>query len=147
MIKITAKRVKFNADTTIGEQYINGKFVFHSLEDVVREPFVKVKGQTAIPYGDYTLSVAYSPKYKRDMVYVSNTSNPRMIKCPDGSTYEGVILNHIGNYAKDTEGCILCGVWDGKTTSITQSTATFNEKWTPYINSIKQNGGTLTITK
>lgn len=57
----------------------------------------KVKGQTAIPSGEYTVVVTWSPRFKRDMPLVENVPG-----------FEGIRL-HSGNDAGDTEGCLLWG--------------------------------------
>lgn len=72
-------------------------------EDEIRElPGVmagswKIPGATAIPEGRYRLVIDYSPKFSRDM--------PHVLDVPG---FTGIRI-HIGNYAKDTEGCLLLG--------------------------------------
>lgn len=92
---------------SIGILSINGKRICETLEDedrglrselsVYTLNQLKVKGETAIPIGTYQVVVTYSPRFKKML--------PLLLHVP---AYEGVRI-HSGNYAKDTEGCILCG--------------------------------------
>lgn len=91
---------------TIGNLYIDGVFYCNILEDTVRDfnkngifdcGEVKIKGNTAIPYGEYDIIVTYSPKFKREL--------PILLNVP---AFEGIRI-HRGNTNKDTEGCLLPG--------------------------------------
>ena len=78
-LKITVKRKIFNECDTIGDLYVSYpetpdtlEFVCNTLEDKVRNPkgtkkedFVKVYGETAIPYGTYRVIMSYSNAFKR----------------------------------------------------------------------------------
>lgn len=104
-IKVVRKYRK--ADYTIGQVYINGVYFCDSLEDTDRKlkntdhlskiQAVKVYGQTAIPLGKYNVSYTYSPKFGKNM--------PEIMNVPG---YSGVRI-HVGNFAKDTLGCLLLG--------------------------------------
>ena len=53
---------------TIGRLYVNGALFSNTLEDPVRDysnPDYKVYGKTAIPYGRYRVTMAYSPKFSK----------------------------------------------------------------------------------
>lgn len=86
---------------TVGRMMVNGEFFCNTLEDVVREIDVngvgKIKGETAIPAGEYKVIVNYSPKFGRQM--------PRLLNVP---FFDGILI-HSGNTAKDSAGCILVG--------------------------------------
>ena len=88
---------------TPGLLFIEGRFFAWTLEDVVREikgkPVKdwKVYGQTAIPYGVYTLDMTFSPKFQKVM--------PLVMAVPG---FEGIRI-HSGNTAEHSEGCILVG--------------------------------------
>lgn len=83
--------------STIGELSIDGAFECFTLEDVVREPGVKVPGQTAIPAGRYSIVVTPSQRFHEDL--------PLLLDVPG---FEGIRI-HAGNTDRDTEGCILVG--------------------------------------
>ena len=94
-MKIIVKRLHKTSNSTIGELSIDGKFECYTLEDVERES--KIYGKTAIPKGTYEIVMTMSNRFKIVL--------PLLLKVPN---FEGVRI-HAGNYAKDTEGCILLG--------------------------------------
>ena len=106
-MRLTLKRIANRKDYCIGKLYINGKYFCDTLEDVDRGlddsmteeeiKSIKVKGQTAIPVGIYTVLLTYSPKYKKVMPLINNVKG-----------YSGIRI-HSGNSSKDTEGCLLVG--------------------------------------
>lgn len=120
-MKIKVDRVQRDEDVTIGVLTIEGSdFTCFTLEDPVREvPGVPVKdwkipGETAIPAGTYAVSVTYSPRF--------NTPLPLLAAVPG---FEGVRI-HAGNFARDTEGCLLVGLQRAEK-SIVQSRAALAE--------------------
>lgn len=93
---------------TIGKLYRlhgdNEIYICDILEDVVRNPittainkFVKIYGETAIPYGKYEIVRTYSNRFKKVM--------PLLLNVPH---YEGVRI-HTGNTAAQSCGCLICG--------------------------------------
>lgn len=92
---------------TAGRMYCDGDLLCYTLEDPVREikgePVEKwkVKGETAIPEGQYRVILTKSPRFKRVL--------PEVLNVP-GFT---AIRIHAGNQTKDTDGCILVGMYDG----------------------------------
>ena len=91
---------------TIGNLYINGVFFCNILEDKIVDlnknglfdcGEFKIKGHTAIPYGEYEVKLTYSPKFKREL--------PLLINVPH---FEGIRI-HRGNTAEDSVGCLLPG--------------------------------------
>ena len=106
-MRLTLKRIANRKDYCIGKLYINGKYFCDTLEDVDRGlddsmteddiKQLKIKGQTAIPVGIYTVLLTYSPKYKKIMPLINNVKG-----------YSGIRI-HSGNSSKDTEGCLLVG--------------------------------------
>jgi len=101
---------------TIGHMTINGIYFCDTLEDVVRDinkdgkfdnGEVKIHGITAIPYGEYVIDMTTaSPKFSKYKQYAfCKGILPRLVGV---NGFEGVLI-HIGNFPKDTEGCILVG--------------------------------------
>jgi len=96
-MKLELHRTVFGPTCTTGKLSVDGVFECYTLEDVVREPFVKVDGRTAIPAGTYNITVNMSERFHRMMPLLTNVPQ-----------FEGVRI-HPGNTATDTEGCILVG--------------------------------------
>lgn len=116
-MELNIKRIARRETYTIGRLYIDGKYFCETLEDkdrglrqdmpiaVIRA--TKRKGITAIPTGRYRITLAVqSPKFSKRAIYqFCNGYLPRLINVPG---YDGVLI-HIGNTARDTEGCLLVG--------------------------------------
>ena len=116
-MELNIKRIARRETYTIGQLYIDGKYFCDTLEDkdrglrqdmpiaVIRA--TKRKGITAIPTGRYRITLAVqSPKFSKRAIYqFCNGYLPRLINVPG---YDGVLI-HIGNTARDTEGCLLVG--------------------------------------
>lgn len=94
-MKLQLTRKTYTTNSTIGELLVDGKFQCFTLEDPVRP--AKIKGITAIPAGTYNVIISFSSRFKQDMPLLENVPN-----------YEGIRI-HPGNFAKDTEGCLLVG--------------------------------------
>lgn len=92
---------------TAGRMYCDGELLCYTLEDTVREAKGKpveewkIKGETAIPEGRYRVILTKSPRFKRIL--------PEVLNVPG---YAAVRI-HAGNQTKDTDGCILVGMYDG----------------------------------
>lgn len=104
---------------TIGSLYIDGKYFCDTLEDTdrgldssmsleeIRD--LKQKAITAIPTGTYRVRMdIVSPKYSRRAWYYHYCNEGRVPRLENVPGYEGILI-HVGNKAKDTEGCILVG--------------------------------------
>lgn len=96
-------RERSTEQSTGGVLFVDQRFYCWTLEDVVREVVGKpveswkVFGETAIPFGSYSVQVTYSLKFKRSLPAVMNVPG-----------FEGIRI-HRGNTAHDTEGCIIVG--------------------------------------
>ena len=111
------KRIARRDTYTIGNLFIDGVYFCDTCEDKDRglsqslpasvNMAMKRYGATAIPVGRYQVTLkVQSPKFKKKKQYeFCNGYLPRLINVP---AFEGVLI-HIGNTAKDTEGCILVG--------------------------------------
>lgn len=104
---------KFKGPTyTIGDLGIDGKFFCNTIEDTVRElPATcpdtprgrsctckeKVYARTAIPAGQYRITLEYSPRFKHRMPYLHDVPH-----------FLGILI-HSGNTETDSAGCIIVG--------------------------------------
>lgn len=122
-------RKDFTEESTIGELYVDGEFECFILEDTVRD--TKIYGKTAIPYGVYDIKITHSPRFKRHLPLLLNVPN-----------YQGVRI-HVGNYPKDTEGCLLPGKTKGKD-FVGNSKIAFNELYRKMVRATER-GETLSI--
>lgn len=105
-MEIILKREINTAEETLGRMTVPGCAPIYTLEDEYRA--VKVKGETRIPCGTYTIKfrtwgahhIQYAkkfPRFHRGMLQLQSVPN-----------FEGILI-HIGNTDKDTAGCILVG--------------------------------------
>ena len=102
-MELTLLRTKLRDELTTGQLYIDSVFFCFTLEDKVREVAGqavdkwKVFGETAIPYGIYTITFEHSPRF-----------GPQTLTINKVPGFTGVRI-HSGNTASDTEGCIIVG--------------------------------------
>jgi len=96
-VELKILRKEFTEKSTIGDFFVNNTFFSYVLEDMIREPGVKVPGKTAIPEGRYQVIIDQSTRFKRAMPHILNVPG-----------FEGIRI-HAGNTDKDTEGCPLLG--------------------------------------
>ena len=134
-MKLTLKRIYTCSTYTIGHLYADGEYLCDTLEDCDRgltdkmtvEEISKKKvyGQTAIPKGNYEIDMdKASPSLGRKEPYKTLCKGkvPRLKKVKG---YSGVLI-HVGNYPKDTLGCILVGLNKAKG-QVLQSRVTFEK--------------------
>lgn len=119
---------------TIGELYINEKYVTDTLEDRVRPEGEKVYGKTAIPEGTYEVKLTHSPRFKKILPEILNVPN-----------FSGIRI-HTGNSSKDTEGCILVGTWDGEKEDWVGSSKIAFDKLMSLLEEATNNKEKVTIT-
>ena len=77
-------------NSIIGHLYISGKFFCTTLENL----------QKSIPNGYYTVTLTWSPRFKRNLPLISVVPGRRGIRI------------HSGNTSRDSQGCILVGLRD-----------------------------------
>ena len=100
---LTLVRYTRTETAVLGSLYLNGAFICYTLENAAK----------AIPCGMYTVQNSKSPKFKRELPLLHNEKVPAS---------RGIRI-HVGNTAKDSQGCVLVGM--GRSTeksSVTEST-------------------------
>ena len=106
MAKMLVKRIRQGNNSTLSEIYVDDVMISYGLEDAVRER--KIKGETAIPAGEYPLILntngAMNARYKRKFQAV----HQGMVEIKEIPNYSYVYI-HIGNNIGDTAGCLLVG--------------------------------------
>ena len=124
---LTLERYRFTSDSTLGRLLVNNVPDGYVVEDEIRA--VKVKGETAIPYGIYNLGLRQSPKFSKAFLW----SDARNLLIKPASKYKyfedgfkddwrphdliwlknvpnfEYVLIHWGNTDDDTEGCLIVG--------------------------------------
>ena len=87
---LTLVRYTRTDEAILGSLYLNGAFVCYTLENAAK----------AIPCGMYTVQNSKSPKFKRELPLLHNAH----VQASRG------IRIHVGNTAKDSQGCVLVGM-------------------------------------
>ena len=135
-MKILLKRIAKKATYTIGKIYVDGQYVCDCIEDKDRglkqsmtlEQIKKLKvcGQTAIPTGEYKVTLnVISPKYSKSTWYKQNANGARVPRILNVKGFDGVLI-HTGNTAADSQGCVIVGVND-KVGIVSKSKETFKK--------------------
>lgn len=96
-MKLQDRRTHLTDRASLGELWIDDRPRVFLLEDTVRDPGIKIPGQTAIPEGNYRVVIAMSRRYRRLMPYLMDVPN-----------HKGIMF-HWGNTPDDTAGCLLTG--------------------------------------
>ena len=120
-MKLRLERKYKSSNYCIDKLYINNEYFSDALEDPDRGltdtmsleeiKKIKIKGNTCIPYGTYTITLdVISPKFGSKSYYkeVCNGKVPRLLNVKG---FDGILI-HVGdgpNGHKLTEGCILIG--------------------------------------
>lgn len=128
---------------TVGNLYINGKWIANTLEDADRGlkdsmsigqiKSLKKPHITAIPTGVYEVNLnTISPKFGSRSFYkeVCKGKVPRLLNVKG---FDGILI-HAGNKAEDTDGCILVGQ-NKVVGQVINSQATFRELYKILSNS------------
>lgn len=133
-MELKLKRIARRETYTIGHLYIDGEYFCDTIEDkdrglsqelpVAVNKNLKRRGVTAIPVGRYRVTLdVVSPRFEKKTAYqFCGGRLPRLVNVP---AFDGVLI-HIGNTAKDTEGCILVGK-NTQVGKVLQSTVTFQQ--------------------
>ena len=152
-MELKVKRKAFEKDYTIGDLFVDGKFVSNTLEDCDRGltqdmPLEEIKekkvyGKTAIPTGTYEIDMnTVSPKFQaRSWAKPYGGKLPRLVNVPG---YEGILIHPL-NQASESLGCI--GVGNNSIKGmITDSSRIFMSLMSKYLLPAKVKGEKITIT-
>jgi len=93
-MNIEVRRRWTTGKSVISHVFVNGRCMCFGLEPPIRTDDVKPR---AIPAGTYEVTIRWSEKHKRNV--------PHVEKVPG---FEEIEI-HVGNYPRDTEGCLLVG--------------------------------------
>ena len=144
-MKIVVKRIE-HATSTTGEMRIDGVPQCVTLEDKCRaDNEKKVYGETAIPYGKYKITLRTEgtifDDYKNRFKDIRNERGTLWIRNIPGFEY---VLIHVGNYCKDTLGCLLVGSRVVSDVEIAESTKAYKKIY-PIIADALEKGEEVTI--
>lgn len=125
-MEILVERKYKKKDYTIGKMYINGEYFCDTLEDTdrgLKQEYslaelkeMKEYGKTAIPTGEYVLTITYSNRFAKMMPLINNVP-----------AFSGARIHPL-NTSKETEGCIGVGICDDPNKDwIRDSRKTYNE--------------------
>ena len=87
---LTLVRYTRTDEAILGSLYLNDAFICYTLENAAK----------AIPFGMYAVQNSKSPKFKRELPLLHNARVP---------SSRGIRI-HVGNTAKDSQGCVLVGM-------------------------------------
>lgn len=125
---IRVERFKFSEESTIGHLYVNNKYECDTLEDTKRDE--KVYGKTCIPEGLYEVNfrkdlTPMTEKYRKKYSHFFSWH----LELKNVENFTSIYI-HIGNYPKDTEGCLLVGDYRGSGDMISHSTIAYESLYT-----------------
>jgi hypothetical protein len=108
--RITVVRINDNGQNTLSKIFIDDNFECFGLEDTFRPK--KVYGQTRIPKGLYDLTLrtvgGKHSQYTNHRNATIRSIHKGMLWVRNVPGFEYILI-HIGNYARDTHGCLLVG--------------------------------------
>lgn len=140
-MRLEVYRYASNSDATLSRVYIDGRFVCHGLEDEYRSD--KVPGETRIPAGTYEMTMrtvgGFHGRYRR--MFGAFHKGMLWVRGVPGFEY---ILWHIGNYDRDTDGCLLLGKADQKAWAVWSSKATYKRVYAEIIKAFER-GESVTV--
>lgn len=95
-----------NERFSLGILAVNGEHKMYTLEDPKQQ--IKIRGNTRIPAGTYHLSLYTQGRKNEQYKEKYGDKHFGMIKLDNVPGFDGILI-HIGNYARDTQGCLLVG--------------------------------------
>lgn len=107
-MRLQLDRLSSDADSTIGNLYVDGAFFCVTCEDEYR--LAKLAKETRIPAGVYTIRLrAEGGFHQRYLAKFGPDFHKGMLHLQDVPGFEYILI-HVGNTDEDTEGCILVGL-------------------------------------
>jgi hypothetical protein len=120
-MEIVLQRINDNGTSTTGNISVDGlKFV--TIEDPHRE--IKIPGITRIPAGEYEIKFRTKGRHHYSYLRKFPDFHKGMLELQDVPEFQFILI-HIGNSAKDTEGCICIGTKIDGPDSISESTRAY----------------------
>lgn len=121
-MQIMVDRYLSTNEATLSKVSIDGVFQCYGLEDEFRA--VKVPGETRIPAGNYKITLkswgGFHERYKANRRF--RAFHEGMLWVRDVPNFDGILI-HVGNFERDTAGCLLLGMGRDET-SMTLSNST-----------------------
>ena len=145
-MKLKLVRSYLGPKYTIGHLYVNGAYFCDVIEDqdrglnskMSKEEIAKkkVKHETAIPYGKYTITMkVVSPKYStKDKYKFTGGRMPRLLSVPG---FDGILI-HPGTTQADSSGCLIVGL-NKQVGKVIDSFVTFQKLWNLFEQANKRN--------
>ena len=142
-ILITCNRHTEIGDACIGDLYIDGTYFCNTLEDLPRE--VKIDGKTCFSAGEYEvgfrevlsrMTKRYQKKYPWFTWHLEIKDIPNFL----------YVYLHIGNRAKNTDGCVLLGQWINKKKPFVFNSGKTFEKFYLMVSDHLKSGGAVNYT-
>lgn len=132
-MKLHLIRNTYTDRSTIGALSVDSVHVCDILEDMTRQPGIKIYGKTAIPSGAYKVIIDFSNRFKKML--------PLLIKVPG---YEGVRI-HTGNDENNTEGCLLVGTASKQADWVSGSVIAMSKLMTLLEKGVREPGGVIIV--
>lgn len=139
-MNILVDRIVSNHDVTISRVYINDRFFCHGLEDEYRR--FKVPGETRIPAGCYDLKLRREGGFHNRYRTLFPQMHKGMIEIARVPDFRWVLI-HVGNYERDTAGCLLLGRADFNAWAVWQSRATYKRFYTEVLDAVDSASATI----
>ena len=134
-MKLKVLRLKDNGKATLGALFIDDVFECWTLEDESRE--VKVKGETRIDEGTYTIKLrtvgGFHNRYSNKFDF-----HEGMFELQDVPNFQYVLI-HVGNNQDDTSGCLLVGQECYSNNTVGQSVKAYKAMYQKVIKAFHDN--------
>lgn len=139
-MNILVDRVTSNHDVTISRIYINDRFFCHGLEDEFR--IRKIPGETRIPAGCYDLGIRDTGGFHQRYGTLFPRTHQGMIEILNVPNFRWVLI-HVGNFHRDTAGCLLLGRADYDAWAVWHSKATYERFYSAVIDAVLRDEATI----